>query len=60
MVEVVECGLWTRNEGKVVKIEEGANDTDGQNQALLSDDFSLTSKATILLQLQPVEGTKGA
>lgn len=52
--------MGKKNEGKVVKIEEGANDTDGKNQALLSDDFSLTSKATILLQLQPVEGTKGA
>lgn len=47
MVEVVECGLWTRKRGKVVKIEEGANDTDGQNQASLSDDLPLTSKATI-------------
>lgn len=59
MDEVVECGLWTRKRGKVVKIEEGAKDTNGQNQASLSDGFPLTSKATILLQLQSDEGTEG-
>lgn len=44
MVEVVECGLWARTKGKVVEIEEGANDTRWQNQVSLSDDFSLIYK----------------
>lgn len=44
MVEVVECGLWARTKGKVVEIEEGANDTHWQNQVSLSDGFSLIYK----------------
>lgn len=55
VVKVVECSLWAGTKGKVVEIEEGANDTHWQDQESLSDGFPLMCKATIALKLQPVE-----